>query len=209
MNHRVRIQIDMGQRVLDFCRGRGAWNPGYDAAVDQLDQCLSRAELLAQHEVAGFVSEGAAVVDKEKLRLEIHQAIGLLSGIARTGIPPVPELAIGIVRPRTKLSHQAYLAQARVAAETALVHRELLLGLGMPEDLPDFLAERLDRFERALADKHSGQAAHVGARAGLRALSGEILERAQHLDALNRIRFKGDAESLAGWKNARDVAWKR
>jgi hypothetical protein len=29
----------------------------------------------------------------------------------------------------------------------------------------------------------------------------------RQLDALNRFRFRSDAESLAAWKSARDVAW--
>jgi hypothetical protein len=29
----------------------------------------------------------------------------------------------------------------------------------------------------------------------------------RQLDALNRFRFRKDAESLAAWKSARDVAW--
>lgn len=29
----------------------------------------------------------------------------------------------------------------------------------------------------------------------------------RQLDALNRLRFRSDAEALAAWKSARDVAW--
>jgi hypothetical protein len=77
----------------------------------------------------------------------------------------------------------------------------------MPETFLDELGAALDRFEQALNQKHSGRAAHVGARAELDAVTAEIMLIVRQLDALNRFRFRNDAESLAGWKSARDVAW--
>jgi hypothetical protein len=38
-------------------------------------------------------------------------------------------------------------------------------------------------------------------------VTSEIMLIVRQLDALNRFRFRNDAESLAGWKSARDVAW--
>jgi hypothetical protein len=55
--------------------------------------------------------------------------------------------------------------------------------------------------------KHNGRAAHVGARAELDAVGSEIMLIVRQLDALNRFRFRQDAESLAAWKSARDIAW--
>jgi hypothetical protein len=52
--------------------------------------------------------------------------------------------------------------------------------------------------------KHAGRAA---ARAELEAVTAEVMLIVRQLDALNRFRFRSDAESLAGWKSARDVAW--
>jgi hypothetical protein len=65
----------------------------------------------------------------------------------------------------------------------------------------------LDKFEQTLNEKHNGRAAHVGARAELEAVTSEIMLIVRQLDALNRFRFRSDAESLAAWKSARDVAW--
>jgi hypothetical protein len=38
-------------------------------------------------------------------------------------------------------------------------------------------------------------------------VAAEIMLIVRQLDALNRFRFRKDAESLAAWKSARDVAW--
>jgi hypothetical protein len=109
--------------------------------------------------------------------------------------------------PRTKLSHQAFLTRARVAAANGSSHRDLLIRYGMPETFLDELRAVLDQFEHALNEKHNGRAAQVGARAELEAVTSEIMLIVRQLDALNRFRFRKDAESLAAWKSARDVAW--
>jgi hypothetical protein len=38
-------------------------------------------------------------------------------------------------------------------------------------------------------------------------VTSEIMLTVRQLDALNRFHFRKDAESLAAWKSARDVAW--
>lgn len=106
-----------------------------------------------------------------------------------------------------KLSHQAFLTRARVAVATGSTHSELLTRFGMPESFLADLGAALDRFEQSLNEKHNGRAAHVGARAELDAVAAEIMLIVRQLDALNRFRFRTDAESLAAWKSARDVAW--
>jgi len=51
------------------------------------------------------------------------------------------------------------------------------------------------------------RAAHVGAHAELGAVTDEIMLIIRQIDALTRFSFRRDAESLAAWKSARDVAW--
>lgn len=209
MNAHVRRTLDMAARVREFCRTHPAPNPGHAAAVAQLEERLARAEALADQQVAGQAAVSGAVVNKENLREEIYTTLGLLAGLAKPAAREEAELAVGFARPRTKLSHQAFLTQARVAASNGTAHRDLLIRYGMPDTFLDELGGALDRFERALNDKHNGRAAHVGARAELGAVSAEIMLKVRQLDALNRFSFRKDAESLAAWKSARDVAWPR
>lgn len=207
MNFHVRRKLDMAARVRDFCRTHADTNPGYTAAVARLEERLARAEALAQQQVAGKLAVTGAVANKEQLRQEIFNTIALLKGLARPAAKEEPDLAAGILRPPLKLNHQAFLTRARVAADTGSAHQELLARYGMPENFLTELGAALDRFEKALNEKHNGRAAHVGARAELEAVTAEIMLIVRQLDALNRFRFRKDAESLAAWKSARDVAW--
>jgi hypothetical protein len=207
MDFRIRRKLDMAGRVRDFCRTHPDQNPGYTAAVGRLEERLARAEALAQQQVAGQLAVSGAVVNKEQLRDEIYNTLALLAGLAKPAAQEEPDLAVGFVRPRTKLSHQAFLTRARVSAANGSAHRDLLVRYGMPETFLDELGTALDSFEQSLNEKHNGRAAHVGARAELEAVTAEIMLIVRQLDALNRFRFRKDAESLAAWKSARDVAW--
>lgn len=207
MNFHIRRKLDMAARVRDFCRTHADTNPGYTAAVARLEERLARAEALAKQEVAGRQAVAGAVVNKEQLRQEIYNTIALLVALARPAAREAPDLAAGIDRPRIKFGHQAFLIRARVAVDTGSAHKELLTRFGMPENFLTELGTALDLFEEALNQKHNGRAAHVGARAELTAVTAEIMLIVKQLDALNRFRFRKDAESLAAWTSARDIAW--
>ena len=182
-------------------------NPGYTAAVERLEERLTRAESLAQQEVSGRQAVSGAVINKEQLRLEIHKVIALLAGLAEPAAREERELAVGIIRPDVNGSHQAFLTRSRVAAATASSHQELLVKYGMPEKFLGELDAKLNAYEQALNQQHAGRAAHVGARAELDAVTSDVMLIVRQIDALNRFRFRSDLESLAGWKSARDVAW--
>ncbi len=207
MQVNVRRKLDMAGRVRDFCRTHTDANAGYTAAIARLEERLARAEALARQEVAGHLAVSGAVANKSQLRQEIHKLIALLAGLAGPAAQEERELSAGILRPDVNASHQSFLTRARVAAATGSTHRELLIRCGMPETFLDDLGASLDRFEQALNQKHNGRAAHVGARAELEAVTSEVMLVVRQLDALNRFRFRNNAESLAAWKSARDVAW--
>ncbi len=207
MNISIRRKLEMAARVRDFARAHPDDNQGHTAAVARLEDRVARAEALAQQEVTGRKTVTGAVVAREQLRGEIRGTVALLAGLARPAAREEPELAAGIVRPRANVSNQSFLTGARVAAATAVGHRELLQRYGMPDTFPEDLGGMLDRFEATLNEKHAGRAAHVGARAELDAVTAEIMQLVRQLDALNRFRFRGDAEALGAWRSARNVAW--
>jgi hypothetical protein len=207
MNFSVRRKLDMAGRVRDFCRTHPDQNPAYTAAVGRLEDRLARAEALAQQQVTGHQTVAQAVVNKEQLRLEIRKTIALLAGLAAPAAKEERELAVGIIRPDINGSHQAFLTRSRVAAGTGAIHKELLVRYGMPENFLEDLDAQLDSYERALNQQNAGRAAHVGARAELEAVTADVMLIIQQLEALIRFRFRSNAESLAAWKSARDVAW--
>ncbi len=148
-----------------------------------------------------------SIAARGKLREEIAGTLALLAGLARESAREEPDLSPGIARPGGSASNQAFLTSGRVAAATAATHRELLQRYGMPQTFPDDLGRMLGEFEAALNDEHAGQAAHVGAHADLEAVTAEVMQLVRQLDALNRFRFRNDAEALGAWRSARNVPW--
>jgi hypothetical protein len=206
MHINIRRKLDMARRARDFCRTHPGQNPGHTAAIQRLEELVARAEALAQQQLAGRLAVSNAVLNKEQLRQEIHETFGLLMGLSHVAAREKPDLAV-VARPRTKLSYGAYLTRARVVANTCATHRALLTRYGMPDDLPTHLGAALDGLEQALQEKHAGRTAHVGARAELEAVMADIMLLVGRLDALNQICFRNNAEALAAWESARDVAW--
>ena len=207
MNFTIRRKLDMAARVRDFCRTHPGQNPAFTAAVERLDERLVRAEALAQQQVTGLIAVSGAVANQEQLRLDIRKTVVLLAGLAGAAAPEARDLRVGIVRPDVNSSHQAFLTRARVAAATASVHKEVLTRFGMPEGFLEELNGLLDLYEQSLNQRHAGRAAHVGASAELEAVTADIMVIIRQIDALNRVRFRSNAELLAAWKSARDVAW--
>jgi hypothetical protein len=204
----IRRKIDMAGRVRDFCRTHpDPTNPGYTAAVAKLEELLIRADVLSQQQVSGHLTVAGAVASVQDVRDQIKNSIDLLAGLARAASREEPELKAGITRVPMNGSQQEFLTQARVAASTANAHRDLLVRFGLPEGLLEQLGQMLDGFEQAINDRRAGRLAHVGAHADLAAVDRDIMDRIHQIDAITRYRYRNEAEPLAAWKSARNVAW--
>jgi hypothetical protein len=208
MDLAMRRVLDMAGRVRDFCGAHpDATNAGYTAAVALLDERLTRAEALAQQHVTGRLTVTGAAATTHELRREILDSISLLAGLARAASREDPELSAGITRLPMHGSHQELLTKSRVAAATAAAKRDILVRYGLPDGVLESLDSSLDQFEKVINDRNAGRAAHVGARADLSSVEAEIMVAVRRLDAISRYRFRNDAELLAAYKSARNVAW--
>jgi hypothetical protein len=207
MNVQNRRKLGMASSVRDFSVAHPFDNVGHTDAVERLKQQLDRAEALAQQEQTGRLVVSASVVSTAELRKMIREDLRLLVGLAGPLSAELPEIATRLRLPRHNLNHQSLLTAGRVAVTQATAQRDLFLKYGMPENHLERLTELLDRLEVVANERHAGTAAHVGARADLDAITDEIMRTVRQLDAINRYRFRDDAEQLAAWKSARDVAW--
>jgi hypothetical protein len=207
MNISDRRKLAMASSVRDFFATHPYDNAGYTAAGQQLTLRIARADELVRQQIAGRQAVSGAVAQREELRTEISASLALLTGLMRQAAREEPNLGVGLKRPEQGEGVQAFLAQARVGAARATEHRDLLAEYGMPQDYPAALGGLLDRFEAAVNAKHAARAAHVGAAAELASVVAEIMDLVRQLDTINRFRFRDDAESLAAWRSARNVAW--
>ena len=77
---------------------------------------------------------------------------------------------------------------------------------GLADQVLDNLLQALDQFDAAVEQGVEGRQAHVGASAELRAVADEVVQVVRVMDGLNQYRFMNDAELLAAWESASNVA---
>ena len=207
MNSDTRLRLEMGTRVRGFNRDHPSDNPGHSAAVARLEEQLARAEVLAQQERTGRLTVRGAVLDKVERRRTIRDNLRLLAGIADAAGGEQVGISTRLTMPHNTTSHHAYLTAAKVALAQVTAQRDLFLKYGMPATFLDEFSVAVGQYQEALNQKSAAQTAHVGARADLDQVAGEVMHTVEQLDALNRHRFRGNHELLAAWKSARNVPW--
>ncbi len=207
MDTEIGIKLDMGERALGFSTAHPSDNPGLTKAVSQLGEKMTRAQTLILQERTGRVVVKAAVGGGKTARQQIIANLNLLAGIADAASADDPDLAARLKLPRPTSKTKNLLAVARVAVTQATPRKELLIANGMPATLLEEITAAADQYEATRSDKNTGRTTHVGAHADLEKVTSEIMALVKQIDRLNRYRFRNDAELLAAWKSARDVAW--
>jgi hypothetical protein len=207
MNTDTRLRLDMGARVRGFCRAHPTDDPGYTGLVTRLEDRLDRARILAEQQRAGQVTAHASVVSKDDLKVLVRDRLLVVSGAAELAALDDPGLDARVEAPSLGISHRAFLTAARVVLAQATPLKETLQQHGMPVNFLADLAVQVDHYEQVVDEKVTAQSSHVGASADLEAVAAEVLMVVRMLDRVNRVRFRKDAELLAAWKSARDVAW--
>jgi hypothetical protein len=95
---------------------------------------------------------------------------------------------------------------SRAILERATAQKELLVKLGMSEQVLDELTTALGQYEDTLQATSAGRREHVGARADLEVVAADISKQLRLLDKVVRYRFGDSAELMGAWESARNVA---
>lgn len=173
-----------------------------------MEGLVARATALAEQQRSGQLATEASVVSKTEFRRRIRADLESLRDIADAAALRQPEIPVRLQLPESQVNETVFLATSRVAVAEATANKELLLTYGRPDTMLDRLTQALDQYEVAATSKHVGITIRVGASADLIAVTGEIMEAVRHVGALNRLRFRDNAELLAAWKSARNVRWR-
>ena len=207
MKTATRIKLDMAGRALEFSRAHPDQNPSTALVATHLGDLVERANTLAQQHHANTAAVAGAVTRKNQLRDLITVQLTALAGTSKVAAVTKPDLTLHRRQPRTRVGGGIFLTIARVAVAEATANRELFLKSGMPADLLETLTAELDEYEQLVAQQRNAAAAHVGAAAELESVTTDIMGVIRHLDVLNRLRFRGQAELIAAWRSARNATW--
>jgi hypothetical protein len=128
-----------------------------------------------------------------------------LSQVAKAAAREVPEVAEKFkLRPRAT-TYLGFRTAARGMEAEAQARQELLVKHGLVETVLEDLTQALAQFDAAVDSSAEGRAAHVGASAELSAIADEVVQCVKMMNGLNRYRFRGAPELLAGWESVSSV----
>ncbi len=206
MNARSRRKLEMGWRVLEYCRAHPDESPGYAAIVARLDERLARSMEAAELQRRGFLTVRAATRLKSELRERMRTAhIDHLASVGRMAAREAPDLERKLMLPPDATTYLAFRTAAQGIAADALAAKEVLVRHGLVASGLADLDRTLKQFDAAVEQGAEGRRLHVGASAELRALGDEIVQVVKVMSGLNRLRFAGDRDLIAAWESASSV----
>ena len=152
------------------------------------------------------------------LKLALKQVPSLRSGQALRSRADARSLRMTGSLALLYASQQALLTTGHKILERATAQKEVLVGLGMQEQVLGELPAALGEFEQTLEANRAGpkglpwalralgrRREHVGASADLKAVLAEIAEQVRLLDGVVKYRFGDNAELMGAWASARNV----
>ncbi|PYO92706.1 MAG: hypothetical protein DMD62_12360 [Gemmatimonadetes bacterium] len=202
----VRRKLDMATRVRTFSRAHPSTEPTYTTVLGRLEERLTEAEAIATTQHKAQVAAHAARLHRKELRRIVHfqllkylVAVGSVAGKARG------ELAAQFRLPRVTANNQAFLTAVKVLAAAAEQQRDVLVAGGMAPALLEELQQKLAEFETASEEARAWRLSHIGARADLDKIAGELMDQVRVLDGINRWRFAKDPDLMEEWDAARHL----
>jgi hypothetical protein len=196
----------MAVRVRDFSRAHPSTDANYATVLGQLEERITRMEALAKQQQEGVATAHASTVRRKALRRRLHhELLRHLVTVADIAAAEQPGLAERYEMPKGNETNETFRTLAHRLLEQGQAEKEILVKHGLADKLLEDLAAAVDEFDGSVAQSNEGRQGHVGARAELQAVSDEVMRLVDMLDGLNRYRFAGKAELIAGWESARNV----
>lgn len=206
MNITVRGKLEMATRVRTFSRAHPSTEPTYTTVLGRLEERLTEAEAIATTHHEGQVAAHAARLHRKELRRIVHfQLLKYLVAVGSVAGKSRGELAAQFRLPSVSANNQAFLTAVKALAAAADQQRDVLVAGGMAPALLEELQQRLAEFETASEEARAKRLSHIGARADLDKIAGELMDEVRVLDGINRWRFAKDPEVMAEWDAARHL----
>jgi hypothetical protein len=206
MNAVYRRRLEMAARVRDFLRAHQTDGVGQGLGLAKLEELIQRAEVLAGQQRGGVAVARSASRQRNAVRRALQRKLlGYLRVVGAVAGKVNAELAQQFRMPPSNASQQALLTTGHKILELATAQKDVLVGLGMREQVLGELAAALGEFEQTLEASRAGRREHVGASADLKAVVAEIAEQVRLLDGVVKYRFGDNAELMGAWASARNV----
>jgi hypothetical protein len=153
-----------------------------------------------------FVITRGARAHRQELRRVLHsQLIRYLVAVGSVAAKGRTELTGRFRLPESHATNSAFISRVRELVALAETQRELLVEVGMRDDLLEKLTKMLEEFEATLESVRAARLEHIGARVELESLRFELSDSVKVVDGMVRYGFGDNPEVMAEWKAAKAV----
>lgn len=208
MKYRELAVIDALQRAQSWLTEHKAEFADVKAAdfgrmEKKVDEVLTRLMMQGVDQDLGDRGSKGETAKQRQLRLDLRaEWMKPIAVIARRNLRTAPEFK-ALQLPRASTVGQGFIASARGMAAAAVVHREALVGYGLPESFVEDLEKAVDEFEASLAERDRNRIRRVGATKGLETETQEARTVLAVLDARVRRWAKENETLQRKWESAR------
>ena len=206
MRAQLRRRLEMAERVREFLRAHATDGVGQGLGLAKLEELLERAQVLAEQQAVGVARTRRATKHRQEVKRALQRKIlRYLRVVGQVAAKQSGELANEFPLPPRNASHEALLTAARATLAKATARKDVLVTLGMSQQVLDVLTSAVSDFERTLEASREGRREHVGASADLEAIVAAVGEQVKLLDGVVQYQFGDDAELMGAWASARNV----
>lgn len=208
MDGRLQLKLAMLARLQDFLRAYPLGDGPVGDVVAQFTEKMGRLRALMAQQQDGELAREAETGKHKMLRHKLSQLpLRHLARIASSLADEHAEVAATLGQDMRNISGERFIAAAQSVATTIQAQHDLLRSHGMAEGTLENLTGLLQEYAQAVQDANTARRAHIGARAQMFQLGAELMRHARQLDGIVVYQFHENAELLATWKSARNIAW--
>ncbi len=208
MHRWIRLKLDVAYRISAYGRLNPTGIPAVDARQTVLGRLIQDVEALEFDAIRWRRTRKATIRARDQLRGEIWGAeLRTITSIAAVASVHIRGIAGRFTLPPFRIGDREFAFAVRRIAVEAIREQERLLPHGLNPRVPRTMLERLEEWQALDRQAVEARLRHVGARAGVKARTHELMQEFTLLGALYRHEFRTDPARLAAWRSARRVAW--
>lgn len=202
MNAEVRRKVGMGESASDFCHAHPSDNALFQEALAGLDSAVAETKEKHGQWLANVGAQATSTASRDHFRDWIRMQFRLITRTAQAIAKKEAGFALQFRMPTRRDPDLKMVAEFRAMCDAGETHLPKFTRYGV---LPTFFADmrqELTRFEEILQERTSGRVGHIGSHAVLDDVLARIMHHVDDLDAVNALRFQGNAELAAAWRAA-------
>ena len=206
MNITIVRTTDMLERIVRYFLERAITSPTarFTAAHAIVVATITALRGAAQNQSAGLSDITGGVDACGSLRKELRNYLRDINRTGRVLDKDHPGIGGTFRLPRSMTAMQL-LASAEIIEAAATELETEFVAAGLPASFLTELANLIDGYRDAIAQKHDGRIQRSGGTAELKAQAARGIEAARELDMFVRNHFRGDADAIGAWATARRI----